>query len=85
VNQGVRLQNGEVTNTSIGTITGGINGVEIVDVAKVSNAGAISGGVRGISIGPAASSNNVEIANSGTITGLVSGIETLSGSSNGGF
>jgi hypothetical protein len=85
VNQGVRPQNGEVTNTSIGTITGGINGVEIVDVAKVSNAGAISGGVRGISIGPAASSNNVEIANSGTITGLVSGIETLSGSSNGGL
>jgi uncharacterized protein with beta-barrel porin domain len=77
VRQGVRLQNGDVTNTETGTITGVTNGVEIVDVAKVSNAGSISGGVRGISIGPANTSSNVEIANSGTITGALNGIETL--------
>jgi hypothetical protein len=77
VRQGVRLQNGEVNNSSAGTIAGGTNGVEIVDVATVSNAGSISGGVRGISIGPANSTSNVEIANSGTVTGGANGIETL--------
>jgi uncharacterized protein with beta-barrel porin domain len=76
VRQGVRLQNGEVTNTETGTITGVTNGVEIVSVAKVSNAGTISGGVRGISIG-VASADNAEIANSGTITSGLNGIESL--------
>ena len=73
---GAKLQNGEVTNTETGTITGVTNGVEIVSDAKVSNAGTISGGVRGISIG-VASAHNAEIANSGTITSGLNGIESL--------
>jgi uncharacterized protein with beta-barrel porin domain len=76
VRQGVRLQNGEVTNSQIGTITGGINGVEIVDLAKVSNAGSITGGVRGIDIGPVGS-GSAEIANTGTINANTNGIESL--------
>ena len=41
VGEGVFLQNGAVTNTSpTGTIAGGFDGVTIVDVAKVSDAGA---------------------------------------------
>jgi hypothetical protein len=79
VRQGVRLQNGEVTNTETGTITGVTNGVEIVDVAKVSNAGAISGGVRGINIGPTSPTKIAEIFNSGTVTGGANGIEALKG------
>jgi hypothetical protein len=74
---GIFLQNGEVTNTSTGTIAGGDDGVKIADVAKVSNAGTISGGIRGINIGPANTSSNVEISNSGTITGALNGIESL--------
>jgi hypothetical protein len=77
LSEGIFLQNGEVTNTSTGTIFGGDDGVKIVDVAKVSNAGTIVGGLRGINIGPANSSSNVEISNSGIISGSTNGIESL--------
>ena len=78
IRQGVRLQNGEVTNTTTGTISALTNGVEIVDVAKVSNDGAISGGVRGISIG-ANASGSAQIANTGSIVSNTTGIESLKG------
>jgi uncharacterized protein with beta-barrel porin domain len=78
VRQGVVLQNGEVTNSSTGTIAGD-TGVEIFDVTKVSNAGAISGFVNGISIGVTSSAAHpfAEIFNSGTISGGINGIESL--------
>jgi hypothetical protein len=76
VGEGIFLQNGEVTNTSTGTIVGGFDGVTIVDVAKVSDAGTISGGVRGIHIGPANSSSNVEISNTGIVSGSINGIDS---------
>lgn len=74
--QGVKLENGEVTNTSAGDISGGIDGVNIENVAKVSNAGVIVGGVRGVHIG-AKGVQSAEIFNSGTISGGTSGIEGL--------
>jgi hypothetical protein len=77
VNQGIRLQNGEVTNAIGGIINAGIDGVNIVDQAKVSNSGTISGGQRGISIGAPLTTVSAEISNSGNIRGGISGIESL--------
>lgn len=75
--QGVKLQNGDVTNTFDANINGGIDGVKIEDQAKVSNAGGISGGVRGVSIGETGAGSVAEILNSGTISGGTSGVESL--------
>lgn len=77
VSNGVRMQNGEVTNASGGGISGGIDGVNIVDETKVSNAGTIFGGVRGVNIGATLSEPFAEMFNTGTITGGTNGIESL--------
>jgi hypothetical protein len=53
--RGIFLQNGEVTNTSAGTIFGFVDGVKTAG-ALVSNAGTITGGVR----------INIDLASSGT-------------------
>ncbi|MEO8316864.1 MAG: autotransporter domain-containing protein [Bradyrhizobium sp.] len=74
---GIFLQNGEVINASTGAITGASDGVNIIDVAKVSNAGAISGGLLGVNIGDGLSQPFAEISNSGSIRGGASAIESL--------
>jgi uncharacterized protein with beta-barrel porin domain len=78
VTAGIFTANGEITNTTTGTISGGNDGVGITDKTKVSNAGLISGGLRGIRIGLNAGGNLTrEVSNTGTITGGESGIESF--------
>jgi uncharacterized protein with beta-barrel porin domain len=56
-----------VTNTSSGTISGGVFGVNAADTANVTNFGIISGGVFGIN-----ATNAANIINYGTISGGIS-------------
>ncbi|HEV7408204.1 MAG TPA: autotransporter domain-containing protein [Bradyrhizobium sp.] len=70
VGGGIFLQNGELTNTSTGTIVGSDDGVRIADVAKVSNAGSISG-----ASGSGIVTDTANVTNSGSISGRFTGIK----------
>jgi len=55
-----------VTNTSTGTISGGVFGLNAADTANVANLGSITGGVFGIN-----ATNAANVVNSGTISGAI--------------